>query len=96
MQLNTIPPQTPLTIDKLNLKMIENFGDKDQKRDIKYFLNNKLNFSYRRKNFKPKAFSSNRNKSFQVIYSSKMLRNINNDKYLINIDEASFNRSLKK
>ena len=75
--------------------MIENFGNKNRKRDIKYFLKNKLNFSYKRGSSKPKAFSSNRNKLFQVIYSSKILRNINNDKYLINIDEASFNRSLK-
>ena len=95
LMINTTPPQPPLTIEKLNLKMNEIYGFKERKRDIKFYLKTKLNFSYKKGSSKPPPFVNTGNKLFQVIYSSKMLKNINSDKILVNIDEASFNRSLK-
>ena len=88
--LNIIPPQYPLTINNLNQRMSNIFGQKERKRDIKKFLKENMRYSYKKGSSMLKQGFSNRNLMQQSIFSSRVLLDILKGKYLINIDEASF------
>ena len=85
-----IPPQAPLTIEKLNKNMCEVFSIKDRKREIKFFLKKVMNYSYKRGGSKVINWETKQSKIYQSIYSSRCLTKLLEEKYMINIDEASF------
>ena len=84
------PPQYPITVDVLNSKMSEKFGDKNRKRDIKHYLKHDANYSYKKGSSMLYAGATRQNILLQSIYSSCMIGDISKWNYLVNIDEASF------
>ena len=87
---NILPPQYPIKIDQLNVKMSELFGEKNRKREIKYYIKHKANYSYKKGSSMLYAGASKQNILLQSIYSSYMLGKVSRGNYLVNIDEASF------
>ena len=85
-----IPPQIPLTIWKLNDQLNAKFELKDRKRDIKLFLKNLLNYSYKKGGSTTIKGGSLQIKIAQSIFSAKILQLIYKDYLIINIDECSF------
>ena len=90
------PPQIPLTIQRIGSELDNLFGVKDRKRDIKYFLKNQINYSYKKGSSTTLRGGSKIIKYQQSIFSSRVLADILNNKLIINIDECVFNRDLKK
>ena len=90
------PPQIPLTIQRIGSEHDNLFGVKDRKRDIKYFLKNQINYSYKKGSSTTLRGGSKIIKYQQSIFSSRVLADILNSKLIINIDECVFNRDLKK
>ena len=84
------PPQLPWTIQSINDRLNHNFGVKNRKRDIKEYLKNSLKYSYKKGGSTTYKGASEKTKYLQSIFSSKLLREILNDKLIINIDEWSF------
>ena len=72
------------------------FCPKNRKRDIKNYLKNKLNLSYKKGSSTTKSGDSEHTKLLQSIFSDNILDQIYDNKYLVSIDEAWFNRDLKK
>ena len=72
------------------------FCPKNRKRDIKNYLKNELNLSYKKGSSTTKSGASEHTKLLQSIFSANILDQIYDNKYLVSIDEAWFNRDLKK
>ena len=70
--------------------MCEVFSIKDRKREIKFFLKKVMNYSYKRGGSKVINWETKQSKIYQSIYSSRCLTKLLEEKYMINIDEASF------
>ena len=87
---NTFPPQPPLTVAKINNDMNETFGIRDRRREIKRYLKNDMKFSYKKGNSTTLKGGSLQILLMQSIFSSRILSQIYQDRYLISIDEASF------
>ena len=89
------PPKYPLTIwdiqDKLKSK---NMNTVSRSKLTKYIKNN-LNYSFKKGSSTSVSGSSLKLKTQQVIFSCRILTEIFNEKYIVNIDESSFNRDLK-
>ena len=90
LKLNIIPPQYPLTINKLDSKMSEVFYTKNRKQKIKFYLKRQMKYSYKKGSSMLKIGSNERNLVQQSIFSSRALLDICKGKYFINIDESSF------
>ena len=84
------PPQIPLTIETINNKLNYNFGVRNRKRDIKKYLKDSLNYSYKKGGATTYSGANERSKYLQSIFSSRVLTEILNDKLIINIDEWVF------
>ena len=84
------PPQIPLTIETINNKLNHNFGVRNRKRDIKKYLKDSLNYSYKKGGATTYSGANERSKYLQSIFSSRVLTEILNDKLIINIDEWVF------
>ena len=87
---NVQPPKPPLTICKLNWKMSQFFEKKDRRREIKCFLKDELNYTYKKGSATTISGASQYTKLLQSIFSSRILWKLYDNNLLINIDEASF------
>ena len=84
------PPQIPVTIQSINDEVNKVFEFKWRKREIKLFLKNSLNYSYKKGSATTIKGASDKTKYCKSIFSSRALREITKNKLLINIDECSF------
>ena len=89
------PPKYPLTIQDIqnNFKM-DNMCTASRSKIIKC-IKNHLNYSYKKESSTTISGASTKTKFQQVIFSCRILTEILNEKYIVNIDESSFNRDLK-
>ena len=85
-----LPPQYPLTISKIQQSVFDQTGFTVNKRKIKFHLKNSLNFTYKKGSSRSKIIKLENHKFEKSIFSSRMLKNIYNDKLIVNIDEWSF------
>ena len=84
------PPTYPLTIDKINKELRKTFGAHSRKRDIKEFLKNSLHYSFKKGGSTTKKGGWYKTKQLQSIFSSRILKEIMDNKLIVNIDESSF------
>ena len=85
-----LPPQYPITLDKIRQFIYDKIGFSIKKRKIKDILKNSLNYSYKKGSSGSKVLKSFNNKVQKSVFSSRILLHIYNEKLIINIDEASF------
>ena len=86
-----LPPQYPLTISKIQQSVFDQTGFTVNKRKIKFqFKKNLLNFTYKKGSSGSKIIKLENHKFEKSIFLSRMLKNIYNDKLIVNIDEWSF------
>ena len=83
IRINTLPPKPPITVDKLNLRMNDIFCPKNRNRDIKNYLKNELNLSYKKGSSTTKSGASEHTKLLQSIFSANILDQIYDNKYLV-------------
>ena len=84
------PPQIPLTIQSINEEVNKAFETKWRKREIKSFLKNSLNYSYKKGSAMTIKGASSKTSYNQAIFSWRTLNEIIWGKLMINIDEWSF------
>ena len=85
-----VPPQYPLTIKRIQQLIFEKIGVYVNKRKIKYYLKDLLNYTYKKGWSGSKVMKTVNNKLQKSTFSSRMLLNIYTNKLIINIDESSF------
>ena len=90
IKANIKPPQYPTNISKLDDKLSNIFGFKNRKRDIKLYLKDYMKYSYKKGSSMLKTGANENNLILQSIFSSRVLLDITQGKYIFNIDEASF------
>ena len=95
LKLNIIPPQYPLTINKLDSKMSEVFYTRNRKQKIKFYLKRQMKYSYKKGSSMLKIGSNERNLVQQSIFSSRALLDICKENTLLILMNQVFNRSLK-
>ena len=89
------PPKPPLTIEKIQKHIKLKHNIIRNKRTIKNLLKNILDYSYKRGSSISKTGTTKKIQIQQSVFSWRILSEILKDKYIINIDEASFNHNLK-
>ena len=89
------PPKPPLTIEKIQKHIKLKHNIVRNKRTIKNLLKNILDYSYKRGSSISKTGTTKKIQIQQSVFSWRILSEILKDKYIINIDEASFNHNLK-
>ena len=90
IQSYALPPQEPLTLEKINKEMNNRFGVKNRKRDIKSYLQNQLKYSYKKEAPTIMKGWSKRKTLLQSIFSFRVLLKIIEGNQIISIDECSF------
>ena len=85
-----VPPQYPLTIKRIQQLIFEKIGVYVNKRKIKYYLKDLLNYTYKKGWSGSKLMKTVNNKLQKSTFSSRMFLNIYTNKLIINIDESSF------
>ena len=85
-----LPPQYLLTISKIQQSVLDQTRFTVNKRMIKFQLKNSLNFTYKKRSSGTKIIKLENHKFETSIFSSRMFKNIYNDKLIVNIDEWSF------
>ena len=90
IKANIKPPQYPTNISKLDDTLSNIFGFKNRKRDIKLYLKDYMKYSYKKGSSMLKTGANENNLILQSIFSSRVLLDITQGKYIFNIDEASF------
>ena len=90
IKANIKPPQYPTNVSKLDDKLLNIFGFKNKKRDIKLYLKDYMKYSYKKGSSMLKTGANKNNLILQSIFSSRVLLDITQGKYIFNIDEASF------
>lgn len=89
------PPTYPVTIGSIQNHVLEVSGSKPRKRDVKAYLNKELKMSYRKGSSLHYNAKTQENKLYQCIFSWSVLKEIYQLKYVINIDEWSYNRDVQ-
>ena len=84
------PPTYPLTIHKIKQFIFEKLGISINKRKIKAYLKDLLNYSYKKGSAGSVTLKLNNNKIQKSVFSSRMFAHIYNNKLIANIDESSF------
>ena len=85
-----LPPQYPLTLDKIRLQINDRAGISVNMRKVKDLLKNSLNYTYKKGSSGSKMLKSDNNKWQRSVFSSRILLSIYNNKLIVNIDESSF------
>ena len=80
-----------MTLARINSKLEKDTGEKIYPHILSKILKEDLNLSYKRGSFAPTQAFSSANNEMKVYTSYLLFINIIKDKYLINIDEWSFN-----
>ena len=84
------PPTYPLSLHSIWSKINNEFGVEVKKPIIKRYLKDVINYTYKKRSSTTKRGGSNIIQVAKSIYSWKLLDNIIEDHYLINVDESSF------
>ena len=63
---------------------------------IKRYIKQELRFSYKKDSSRPIAWNFQEHIYLQFIFSWRMLREIRDEALLVNVDESSYNRSIKR
>ena len=84
------PPTYPVTIHNIQQFVLDKLGTSVNKRKIKAYLKDSLNYSYKKGSAGSITLKLNNNKIQKSVFSSRMFINIYNNKLIVNIDESSF------
>ena len=84
------PPTYPVTIHNIQQFVLDKIGISVNKRKIKAYLKDSLNYSYKKGSAGSITLKLNNNKIQKSVFSSRMFINIYNNKLIVNIDESSF------
>ena len=90
------PPKAPLTIKNILNMWNSSVKNEIKAKDISNFIKKNLNYSYKKGSSTSFRGASRKIHLQQKIFSWRMLKNILMKKYIVNIDESSFNRDIKK
>ena len=85
----SIPPKIPITIKKIQSHLKSKFGSNLNRKVIMNYLKKYLNYSFKKGSSTTYIGGSNNIYLQQIIYSCRILADIFNEKYIINIDESS-------
>ena len=84
------PPTYPETIHNIQQSVLDKIGISVNKRKIKAYLKDSLNYSYKKGSAGSITLKLNNNKIQKSVFSSRMFINIYNNKLIVNIDESYF------
>ena len=90
-----IPPKPPLTIQGIRLKLKSDTNLNVSTNNISKYLRNWWRYSFKKGSSTSIAGSSSMILEMQTIFSWRIVKEILNKKYIVNIDESSFNKDLK-
>ena len=89
------PPTTPVTIKKIQVKILEETEEHYNISVLKYYLRNVLNYRYKKGSSRPLKYQEYRTQLAKSLFWSELLQMILNGETLINVDESSFDRSIR-
>ena len=84
------PPTYPVTIHNIQQFVLDKIGISVNKRKIKAYLKDSINYSYKKGSTRSITLKLNSCQIQKSVFSSRMFRNIYNNKLIVNIDESSF------
>ena len=87
----TVFPSKPMTLARISGRLEKDTGEKIEPHILSKILKEDLNLSYKRGSSGPTQAFSSANNEMKVYTSYLLFINTIKDKYLINIDEWSFN-----
>ena len=90
------PPKLPTTIKQITQKVNDFLCSHFSSNFIRKLIKNKLNYSFKRGWSRVLKADCHEYNCMRRIFSSKLLIELTKDSIIYNIDESSFNRSLKK
>ena len=89
------PPKEPLTIKDVQNKLESWINRKINKTMITKFIKSRLNYSFKKGSSTTKRGTTLQIKIQQSVFSSRIIKEFLNGKYIVNIDESSFNKDIK-
>ena len=89
------PPKEPLTIKDVQNKLESRINRKINKTMITKFIKIRLNYSFKKGSSTTKRGATLQIKIQQSVFSSRIIKELLNGKYIVNIDESSFNKDIK-
>ena len=95
IQALVTPPTTPTTVDGIRSRVKNLSGRNPTRGSIISCLKTDLKYKYKRGSSRSILSKDKKLKYMQAIFGCRMLEAIYNEQYLINVDEASYSRSVK-
>ena len=89
------PPCWPRNIRMAQRHIEWRLGEKYHSRKVKQFIKNEMGYSYKKGWSRPYKYSTRRVLLVKTLYWSELLKLLIDGKGVVNIDESSFNRSIK-
>ena len=90
------PPKPPLTIKSISAAFFKEFGREIKRKDVALVLKNYFKFSYKKGSTAVPRSNEESYRLMRIYFSSLLLEAIMDSRYIINIDESSFNRDTIK
>ena len=90
------PPQKPITIARIKSKIKEELGVEYKIHQLRAYVRNKLRFRFKKGCSRPPKYTTPSIAKSKFIFWTDLLRHILNGDLIFNIDESSFERSVKK
>ena len=90
------PPQKPITITRIKSKIKEELGVKYKIHLLRAYVRNKLRFRFKKGCSRLLKYTTQSIAKSKFIFWTNLLRQILNENLILNIDESSFERSVKK
>ena len=90
------PPSDPKTISMVVKQLETELKEVYRKQKIKSFVQKKMKFSYKKGSSRPPRYATRRIQLVKFLYWTELLDLIAKSKIIINVDESSFDRSIKR
>ena len=90
------PPKFPMTLSKIRNEIFQTFGIKYSIHKIRKYLKDELRYTYRKGSSRPCRYNVRRIQLIKELFCSELLQIILSKEIIINVDECSFDRTLKQ
>lgn len=90
------PPQKPLTIRHIQIEVERLTGNVHSKHALRSLIKSRLGYSYKKGSSKVQKDVTSKSLAVKRVFAAEILKAFNDEKLVINIDESSFDRSLKQ
>ena len=90
------PPQRPITIEMIKKMIYEQTGEDYGKHCITKFIKNKLKYCFKKGSSRPPQYADDKTQLIKYLYWTEFLSMTLKGDIIINIDESSFDRSLRQ